>query len=188
MCMMKKLMYILVFTLILSGCTKGDEALEPMLQLRSKLLQSSCSFDLVVTADFGDKTYSFTLGCTGDEKGNVTFQVKEPQTIAGITGMITAGKGELTFDEAALAFELLADEQLSPVSAPWVLLSTLRGGYIQSGGKAGEYYQVSLHDSYREEALQVEVWLDGENIPVQAEVLWDGRRILTMEVKSFVIS
>ncbi len=185
---MRKLMIVLAFLLILPGCKAQETAIEPMLQLRSRLLQSSCSFDLVITADFGDKTYSFTLGCTGDEKGNVTFQVKEPQTIAGITGNITAGKGELTFDESALAFELLADGQLSPVSAPWVLLSTLRGGYIQSGGKAGEYYQVSLQDSYRENALQVEVWLDGENTPVQAEVLWDGRRILTMEVKSFVIS
>ncbi len=185
---MKKVFICVLVCLFLTGCAKEDKTLEPILQLRSRLLQSGCSFDLVITADYGDKTYSFTLGCAADEKGNVTFQVQEPQTIAGISGRITQGKGELTFDDAALAFELLADEQLSPVSAPWVLISTLRGGYIQSGGQAGDYYQVSLHDSYQENAMDLEVWLDQNGLPAQAEVLYEERRILTMEVKDFVIS
>ncbi len=184
---MKKWIVIVAVLFFFSGCKAGEEAIEPMLQLRSRLLQSGCSFDLDITADFGEETYGFSVSCTADTKGNITFQVQQPQSIAGISGKITAGKGEITFDGTALAFELLADGQLSPVSSPLVPLSTARSGYVQSGGKAADGYQVSLHDSYRDNAMDVEVWLDGENLPVQAEVLFEGRRILTMEVKNFVI-
>ncbi len=185
---MKRILAICVLLMVLSGCTGAQDAIEPMLQLRTLLLNGSCSFTMNITADYGDKSYAFTMACSADEKGNLSFEVQEPQTIAGITGKIEQGKGSLTFDDTALAFELLADGQLSPVSAPWVLISTLRGGYILSCGKDGQYQQVTLHDSYKDGAMQVEVWLNEENIPVQAEVLFEDRRILTMEVKSFVIS
>ena len=33
----------------------------------------------------------------------------------------------------------------------------------------------------------MEIWLDGENRPVQAEIVYDDRRIITMEVESFQI-
>ena len=44
------------------------------------------------------------------------------------TGKLTGEGGELIFDETALYFELLAEEQLSPNCAPWILVKTLRKG------------------------------------------------------------
>ena len=45
--------------------------------------------------------------------------------------------------------------------------------------------RVTIHDSYEEDALMLDIWLDGNNLPARAEILWDGRRILTVEVENF---
>ena len=155
---------------------------------RQRLLKASgCSFDVELTADYGDKLYTFALSCEADADGTVSFTVTAPQAIAGITGQISAAGGKLTFDGQALAFELLAQGQLSPVSAPWILLKTLRSGYLTSCGQDGEYLRLTIDDSYAEDALHLDIWLGAGDIPVRGEVLWQGRRILSMDVKNFQI-
>ena len=44
-----------------------------------------------------------------------------------------------------------------------------------------------IRDSYEDDALELEIWLDGESRPVQAEIGYEGRRILTMEIENFRI-
>lgn len=159
--------------------------MERALQLRERLLSSDCSFTAAVTADYGDKVCTFSMGCTASTDGTVKFIVKAPDTIAGIAGSLGPGTGFLTFDGAALAFPMLAEGEVTPVSGPWLFVNSLRGGYLSSVGADGELLHVTLHDSYQEDALQIDVWLDGSDIPVCAEILWRGRRVLTLEIKDF---
>lgn len=184
---MKRIFAVLVLLLILTGCQNSDGT-EPAMTLRDALLQAEgCSFLAVVTADYGDSNYTFTMDCSGDALGNVRFTVAEPETIQGITGVIDHEGGKLTFDDQVLAFPLLADEQLTPVSAPWLLVRTLRGGYISAGGQDGEYYKVQMDDSYEEDPLRMDVWLDDRNMPVHCDFLWANRRILSVEIRNFQI-
>ncbi len=170
----------------MTGCTGNHDQMEEALGLRSKLLSAKgCSFDGRITADYGDKTYTFFVKCTSDSSGSVSFTVTEPETIAGISGTLKEGKGSLSFDDTALAFALLADGQLTPVATPWIFLNTLRAGYIASCGKEGEYTRIRLHDSYEADALQLDVWLDKDLQPVQGEILWKDRKILTIAVTNF---
>ena len=155
--------------------------------LRSQLLGSKSSFDMVVTADYGDEIYTFSMTCQASAKGEVQFTVTEPKSIAGISGSLSPEGGKLRFDEQVLAFPLMADEQFSPVSAPWIFMKTLRSGYLTSAGQEGEYLRVAIDDSYGEDALHLDVWLNEGDMPVRAEVLWKGRRLLSMEVKNFQI-
>ena len=158
------------------------------MELRSKLLQASrCSFDVSVTADYGDKIHIFAMDCQGDSKGNLTFTVTEPDTISGITGILSGEGGKLTFDETALHFDLLAEQQISPVSAPWILLRTLRSGYMTSACAEEGRVRLSIDDSYEENALRLDIWLDQENQPEHADILYDGRRILYLTVDHFEI-
>ena len=159
-----------------------------MMELRADLLSGSCDFHAEVTADYGDKLYTFGMDCQGDSKGDLGFKVTAPDTIAGIEGSISGNGGKLTFDDTALAFPLLADEQVTPVSGPYLLLKTLRGGYVRSAGEDAGLVRVTVDDSYEEDALQLDIWLDRENLPVRAEVLYDGRRILSMVIKDFHLS
>lgn len=181
---MKKCLPLLLAVVLLCGC--GREEAGVGLSLRETLLAAQgCSFDAVVTADYGDKTYEFSMACIGDAQGNIHFTVTAPETIAGIAGSISTAGGRLTFDDQMLAFPLLADGEVSPVSAPWLFLHTLRGGYIRSGCRVDGGSRLTVDDSYEADALQLEVWLNGQELPVAAEIQWQGRRILSMRVENF---
>ena len=185
---MKRIAPIVFALLILSGCTGKRDELDRMMALRAKLLTcESCSFDAEITADYGDSIHSFSLDCTGDNDGNLSFTVTEPESISGITGAFEAGEGKLTFDDTALTFPLLADGQITPVSGPWIFLKTLMGGYLTSCVQEEELLRVSIDDSYEDDALQLDIWFSGEDKPLRAEIFYDGRRIVTMDIKGFEI-
>ena len=161
--------------------------MERGLAIRQQLQSGNgCCFDTQITADYGNQVYQFSLSCETDSLGNLSFTVKEPETISDISGRIDSSGGNLLFDAHILAFPLMADEQISPVSAPWILIRTLLGGYLSSWGQDGAYLRLTMDDSFDEDALQVDIWLDEEDVPVRAEILFDGRRILSLDVKNFV--
>ena len=178
---------VIILTLFLSaGCSGKSRDLERGIKLRTQLLGSnSCSFDLDITADYGDKVHSFALQCQADDKGSIRFTVTKPDSIAGIQGTVDGEDGTLTFDKVALHFPLLADNQVTPVNAPWLLVKTLRSGYITSAGAGKELLRLSIDDSYADDALHLDIWLDDSNSPVKAEILFRGRKILSLDVKNF---
>ena len=171
--------------LLLTGCMGGNQELERAMELRAKLLSNSCSFQTEITAEYGDEIHTFGLYCEADSQGNVGFSVTSPDSISGITGKLSNREGQLTFDDVALSFPLLADDQVTPVSAPYILIKTLRGGYVRSVGKDGAYIRVTIDDSYEEDALQVDIWLDEDDLPIRVDILYDGRRILSMVITDF---
>ena len=186
---MKRLAAVfLALIFMLCGCSASQQYLDRAMALRAKLLQSNgCQFSAVISADYGASLYQFELECQTDAQGTVQFKVTQPQSIAGVTGCISGEGGKLTFDDQAVAFPLLADDQFSPVSGPWILMKTLRGGYLTSCGMDDDGLRLSIDDRYEEDALQLDIFLDGEDIPVAADVYWKGQRCLTMEVKNFRI-
>lgn len=185
---MKRIPAILLVLLMLAGCANARNHIDRALALRARLQQGEgCSFTAGITADYGDALHTFTMECRGDRLGNLSFTVAEPQTVAGITGVISSEGGKLTFDDTALDFPLLAEGQVAPISAPWLLLKTLLGGYLTGAGEEGELLRLTIDDSYEEDALHLDIWLDREDRPVQADVLYDGRRVLSLTVTNFQI-
>lgn len=185
---MKRSALVLLVVLVLTGCSRENRELEQALSLRDALLSGNgCSFSLQLTADYGDELYEFSMDCTSDALGNVDFSVTAPETIAGITGKLSETGGKLTFDDTALQFDLMAEDSLSPVSAPWLLVKTLRSGCITSVGAGEEGFLLSIDDSYDDDALRLDIRLDEAFTPIRAEVLHDGMRILTMVVRDFRI-
>ncbi len=182
---MKRIIAALCLLVLLAGCAGESVEMDRAMAMRSKLLNRAVQFDTRITADYGDKTYTFSARCTADTGGNVTFSVTQPQTISGISGSVSAAGGKLTFDGKALSFPLLADDQITPVSAPFVLIKTLRSGYLTSCSAEGELLRLAIDDSYADDALHLDIWLDASDAPVRGDVLWKGRRILSMEVSNF---
>lgn len=185
---MKKIGSLLLLCLLFVGCAGENQELERVMAFRADLLAGmGCSFEAVITADYQDALYTFGVYCRSDENGGLTFTVTEPETISGISGRIDAQGGKLTFDDEVLAFEMLADGQVTPVSAPWLLVKTLRGGYVTSCGQSGDLLRASIDDSYEDDALRLDIWFDADDKPRQAEILYGDRRILSLEVKNFEI-
>lgn len=185
---MKKCVLLAVMIVLLTGCSNDGDAVDRAMALRSRLMAGNgSSFHAKITADYGDKVCVFQVQCQSDRQGSVQFEVLEPEPIGGISGKIDAKGGQLQFDDLALAFDLLADEQVSPVSAPWLMLKALQGGYVKSGGMEGELYRVTIDDSYDSDAMQVDVWLGADGLPVRAEILYRNRRILSLVVSNYRI-
>ena len=182
---MKKILLSLLVLSMLTGCRNSDNSLERGLALREKMLQSGCCFLAEITADYGDRTFSFQMQCNADVEGNLSFTVQKPESISGITGTIGATGGKLTFDNTVLAFSMMADGEISPVSCPWILIRTLQSGYVASSVRESEGIHLTVHDSYEEDALLLDIWLDSNELPKYAEVLWQGRRILSIRVDNF---
>lgn len=182
---MKCVVLLLCLLVLISGCSMENDAMERAVDFRSELLSASeVSFHSAVVADYGDKIHSFGMDCQGNNQGEICFSVTEPETITGITGRISDDGGKLTFDDKVLFFGLLTDDQLSPVSAPWIILRSLRSGYIRSAGREGEYLRLSIDDSY-DDVLEVDVWMSEDKRPVRGDILYDGKRILSMDIENF---
>ena len=185
---MKRIASALLACVFLSGCSSGESVLDTGMELRAKLLQAEAiSFRADIAADHGDTLDLFSLECSTDTSGTLTFTVISPDTIAGITGQISEESGSLTFDGTALHFPLVAQNRLSPVSAPWILMRALRRGYLRSAGMEQEQPRLTIDDSYEEDALQVDIWLDEKRLPKKAEILCEGRLILSLDVSNFEI-
>ena len=178
----------MIALVILTGCTGKRAEMDRIMTLRAKLLGSEgCTFTAQITADYGDALHEFTLFCEGNNDGDLGFRVVAPDTIAGITGRFLGSEGFLTFDDVALSFPLLADEQITPVSGPWILLKTMLGGYLTACTMEEDLLHLTINDSYEEDALQMEIWLNPEDAPIQAEIIYEGRRIVTMQIENFQI-
>ena len=180
-----KIIALLLAVLLLCGCNGENPELNRAMALRAELLTSSVTFDAEITADYGSEIHTFSGYCEGDSQGNLGFRVTAPESIAEITGRIDAGEGKLTYRDTVLAFPLLAEDQLNPVSSPWIFYTTLRGGYLTAAGMEDDLLRLTIDDSYEEDALTVDIWIDENDNPVRAEILYDGRRILTLTIKNF---
>lgn len=184
---MRKWVISFLAVCFLTGCDASTE-IERGMTLRSSLLQGSESrFQTKVTAEYPDKIHSFSMDCIFDEQGNLTFSVTEPDSISGITGNITSGKGALTFDDTVLYFSLLTDDQISPISAPWILMKTLRSGCLTAACMDENLLHLTIDDSFEDDALKLDIWINENNQPISADILYKNRRILSMEIINFDI-
>jgi hypothetical protein len=142
------------------------------------------SFEAQIRADYITNIESFSLDCAFDEKGEMAFRVTEPDEISGIRGTVAGTEGTVVFDGLVLGYPLLADGRLSPLAAPWVLVRALREGYILSAGQEGELLHLVIDESYADNALTVDIWLEDGQVE-EAEIAWEGRRCVTMTVEDF---
>lgn len=174
---MKKWVLVVLLALGLTACGGKNRELEQGLALRGRVLQAAgCGFSAKITADYGDKVYGFSMDCQGDGEGNLSFTVTSPETIAGITGTLGGQGGALTFGDTALAFPMLAEGLVSPVSGP-----------ITSAGREGEKLRLSLDDSYGDLPLHLDLWCDQAGTPILAEIWQDGRTLLTISLENFTL-
>lgn len=170
------------------GCSTKDDAWNQALNLRKKLLSATaCSFSTEISADYGDIIHTFQMDCSVDGLGNLDFSVTAPESIAGICGSITQDGASLTFEDKALAFPMQADDQISPVCSPWLFMNALRGGYLSGCAEDDTGLCLYIDDSFRDYPLRFEVYADSDTIPTHVDFVWENNRILSLNIKNFVI-
>ena len=185
---MRRVAVLFVVMLLLVGCTSERSGMEQAILLREKILSAeSCSFQAVITADYGESIYTFTMDCVSDRNGDLRFCVIEPDSIEGICGNIAATGGKLTFDDQLLSFFLLADGEISPISGPWHVMKALRGGYLRNYAVEDTNIRLTIDDSFEADSLQTDIWLNENGFPIHADLIWQGRRIIAVSIENFQI-
>ena len=181
---MKKRWLPLLMVFLL-GCSARDPAMEAALELRSRCLASQqVRFRAQVSADYIDRIEAFSLECTRNADETMSFLVLGPADIEGISGTVSGTEGTVEFDDTVLAFPLMAEGRLSPLSGCWVLMKAICSGNILAAGQEGELIHLTIDDSYADKALTVDLWLSDGQVS-EAEIAWEGRRCLTMTVEDF---
>lgn len=177
---MKKLLLPLILVLFFTGCGQGNTPRG--MSLRQRMNDSNgCAFTAEVRAYIGKEEYVFSMDCECGNSDAVTFTVTAPESLSGITGELSSGSGSLTFDGQALAFPMLAQGTMSPISSVWVLLHALRGGYLTDEGTEG----LTIDETYQGVPLRLSVTLDNEDMPTFTEIFQDGERILSLALTNF---
>ena len=174
---------------LLSGCSHQDNTLKQATEFREALISASaCTFQAIVTADYGTDLYTFQMDCDYSTDGNLSFTVTDPETISGIQGCFSLyDEGKITFDDVVLAFPILSEKQPTPVSAPWIFITALRSGYLSGVSRLESGYCLYIDDSYQDNPLFLEVYTDGNMLPIHADIIWQDQRILSLDVRFFTI-
>lgn len=181
----KKLWVLLVIVLCLSGCAKTKQPTQKALDFRAGLMNAgSCSFLADIVADYGERTYAFTVEAEHSPQ-ETKLTVVSPEEISGISAIVSENGAQIVFDGLELDFGELANGYVSPVSVPWLLGQCWVGEYISCAGADGEYEKVTYLRGYNDAELTVDTWFTKENIPVYAEIIYDGRRCLTVQIRDF---
>lgn len=186
----------MVFFGILTGCSLGKVSqAEEMCHEIMKSMQQADQWQAQceIIADYGTRVYEIQVQVTSDgEKTEIALL--SPADLAGITAVIEEDTHFLQFEDLVLQLGEL-DTEMTPVSAVYDLVSILKQGYC--GASNFETWE-------NQKALRAEFWnpeqtgeltdkeifwfLMEENTPCYAEVIRQGRRVLSCRFSSFSLS
>lgn len=157
------------------------------LTFRTALLQSGgCSFTAAITADYGESAASFTLDCVFSPETGASVTVTEPESIAGIQAQVKDTAASVSYDGMQLGLGSLANGNLAPLAAPYVLGQCWAGEYIDATGTEDSLLRTTYRMGYEEKELVVDTWFSQEPLaPVRAELSFEGRMVLRADISAF---
>ena len=132
---MRKRLCALMMTLILplsacGGKGSGNEAEEALSRIRGQYLEmTGCSGHAELTADYGQRVYSYGVDFSWQREGETLLTLTAPEIVAGTVAHIAAGETALEYDGVMLETGPLNAAGLSPVDALPALLQYAREGF-----------------------------------------------------------
>lgn len=189
---------VLMITLLLTACgtAGGDHGpMEQALAIRGEYLAAAgCIARLDVTADYGQRVYTYTVDVTVSG-GETTLQVVAPDEVAGFTARLNGTQGSIDYDGAVLETGQLSSDGLTPLSAVPALLDTARSGFIAGCTREmlGEEtaLRVQCHDPAVEPGTgrETTLWFHADSHELlQGEISLDGHRVILCEFSEFILN
>ncbi len=189
-------MCVLMMTLLLSACggTGGNGPQEQALTIRGEYLAAKgCGARLNVTADYGQRVYTYTVDVTSTAE-ELVLSVVAPKEVAGVTAHLVGGDSRLEYDAAVLETGPLALDGLTPLDAVPALLETARSGFMDSCTMEQLGERASLRVLCRDpsmgqgEGTQTVLWFDPDSAALlRGEILVEGRRVILCECMEFAL-
>ncbi|MEY8403677.1 hypothetical protein AALA54_10110 [Oscillospiraceae bacterium 44-34] len=192
--MRKRLLCVLMMTLLLAGCgqTGGNEAEELALSIRGEYLaMDNCTVQAAITADYGQRVYEYEMAvAVGEEETVLTLSA--PETVAGLTARLTGEENLLEFDGVSVETGPLDENGLTPVSAVPALLEAARSGYITACAleEDGTLLRMDCGNPAGSPGSGTEtaLWFDAStHALIRGEVSVDGFRVILCEFSQFTM-
>lgn len=192
--MRKRLICVLMTTLLLAGCGKagGNEAEELALTIRGEYLaMESCAIQASVTADYGQRVYEYEMAVAVNEEETV-LTLSAPETVAGLTARLAGEESRLEFDGLSVDTGPMDEDGLTPVSAVPALLEAARSGYITACGLEGDGTLLRMDCGDPTGSLgsgtEYALWFDAStHILTKGEISVDGFRVILCEFSQFTM-
>ena len=118
------------------GGEAGESGAEQLaLDIRGEYLEmAGCTAALEMTADYGQRVYTYGIDLSWQREGETVLTVTAPENVAGVTARILEGETALEYDGMRVETGPLDGSGMSPVDAVPVLLDYAEGGYIAACG------------------------------------------------------
>lgn len=185
---MRRWMATLLLLLPLWGCAGQESSLDEALRFRASLTQAGgCSFVGRITADFGDSVEVFTVSCRASAEGTTELTLLEPETLEGVTAVVSQDGGTVTYDGLMVEFGLLAQGNLIPAAAPAVVAGCWSSAYISCAASDADSYRVTYERDYEEKRLTVDTFFKN-GLPYYAEVCYNQTCVLQMEISDYTMN
>ncbi|MCI5498279.1 MAG: hypothetical protein MR419_01910 [Clostridiales bacterium] len=189
-------MILLLLAAALCGCTGADDENQLALQLRSDFLaMDGCNGAMEVTADYGQRVYTYTVEFSGTKKDGITLVITEPEEVAGITARIASGKTYLEFDGVQLETGPLNEDGLSPLDALPAFLTAIKTGYMAETGSEllgeAETLRICCRDPKQGvgQGLETVLWFDkAQKTLLRGELRSDGATLVRCEFSAFILT
>lgn len=187
----------LVLVLTACGGKGGNEAEEALAKVRGKYLElTACSGHADLTADYGQRVYTYGVDFTWQREGETLLTITAPENVAGTTARISAGETALEYDGVMLETGPLNSEGLSPVDAIPALLSYAREGFAAECALEGEEGEprtlhVVCRDPEKEPGMgmEAELWFERStgNL-LRGELSQEGFTVIQCGVTGFAMT
>ena len=138
-----------------------------------------------VTADYGKRVYQYKLRCICKD-GEAELEVMEPEGIKGIKAHVSNGKTGLEYEGVTLDTGELFGDGFSPIDALPMMVEAWKGGFVEEtwkdkvNGTQTVAVRYDLSEKEGEKPVKHTAWFDTESrLPVKAEILYDGYRVIS---------
>ena len=181
---------MITLCLLLTACGRTGE--DEAASLREHYHDmAGCSMEALVTCDQEGLEWEARLKCEYVPGGEITVEVLEPETIAGVRAVLNDTDWSLEFEDASLNVGFLSEEAVSPATCLPRLMSALRDGWLleENEEKWGETDCLRLTvDTTGAEGGKIlwTVWLSRENgVPIHGEIALEEEIIFQLEFTEF---
>lgn len=198
--MRKTVFCVLMMTLFLTGCGQGRgkdyTAEEAALQMRTQYLAAAgCEGTAVVTADYGERVYGFTLDFSWVRDGETVMTVTAPEELEGLTATVGAGESRLEFQGVSLGTGDLTGEGLTPLEYLPAVMTNIDSGFMAESvfetQEDRETLRVLFRDAEKKagDGLECVLWFDRSTCDLlRAELSYYGDLVIRSDFIAFELT
>lgn len=179
----------------LCGCVGEQSDNDLALELRGDFLsREGCSGTMDLTADYGQRVYTYTVEFSGTKQDGTTMVLTAPEEVAGITAKIVQGQTSLEYDGVQVETGPLNSDGLSPMDALPAFLAAMESGYMAETGSEmlgeTEVLRICCRDPELDpgQGLETVLWFDkAQKTLLQGEVRSDGATVIRCAFSAFIL-